>query len=383
MKHHMTCTVLALTLLTAPTASVFALDAPSLSKADFRVRYVDYNPADVIQLDAVIGVATHIVLEPGEEYRYHVFGDSAAYGFTYKDNHLFFKPVAEDANTNLIVVTNRRDYAFRISYSDNRNGRALYKLVVRYPDSDRKREAAAAQKAAISSAFSQVGQPINWETYTRSGNAPIAPVHTWDDGRQTWMQFASEADIPTVYRVTPDGQEVITNYHMADSRTMVLHRTSALWHLRLGRQVLAIQNGGYGKTPAPAHTGTASPNVQRVVKGAAPQTLPPSPDISKLPPEVIRETAPDPASARLIQINTIGDTSLTPTRVWEEAGRTWFQFSRAVPAVYLLDTNGVEQVVNATVYPNNTVAFDSVALRWMVRDGAASLTIDKRAEKWQ
>src|SRR3546814_8469612 len=109
---------------------------------------------------------------------------------------------------------------------------------------------------------------MNWQAYTRSGDAAIAPVHAWDDGRQTWLQFAPQADIPTVYRVTPDGQEVITNHHMADERTMVLHRTSALWHLRLGDQVLAIHNGAYGTTPVPAHTGTASPAVRRSVKGA-------------------------------------------------------------------------------------------------------------------
>lgn len=273
-KHFRSPQALALVLCLALPASALALETPRSSGLDHRVRQVNYNAANVIQLDAVIGVATHSVLEPGERYVYHVFGDSQAYAFTYKDNHLFFKPTAEDANTNLIVVTDRRDYSFRLTYSDNRESPALYKLVVRYPEAEARRQSQAVRKAAIERSLQSVGAPLNWQAYTRSGDASIAPVHAWDDGRQTWLQFAPEADIPTVYRVTPDGQEVITNYHMADDRTMVLHRTSALWHLRLGRHVLAIHNEAYGTTPVPAHTGTASPAVRRSVKGAAAQQLP-------------------------------------------------------------------------------------------------------------
>lgn len=251
-----------------------ALDVPKASRADHRVRYAAYNPADVIQLDAVIGVATHIILEEGETYNYHVFGDSAAYAFTYKDNHLFFKPIAQQANTNLIVVTNRRSYAFRLTYSDTPDARSLYKLIIRYPDSEAKRAQATRDQASIRTAFAQAGAPVNWQGYTQSGDLSLAPVHAWDDGHQTWLQFARQADIPTVYRVTPEGQEVITNYHMADDRTMVLHRTAARWHIRLGTQVLAIHNEAYGQTEVPAHTGTVSPEVVRTVSGAEPQTQP-------------------------------------------------------------------------------------------------------------
>lgn len=265
---------LALMLCLAIAGPALALETPRASRLDHRVRYVNYNAADVIQLDAVIGVATHIVLAPDERYVYHVFGDSQAYAFTYKDNHLFFKPTAEDANTNLIVVTDQRDYSFRLSYSDSRSAPALYKLVIRYPDAEARKRDQAAQQAAIERSLQAAPTRVNWLAYTRSGDAAIAPIHAWDDGHQTWLQFAPGADIPAAYRVTPDGQEVITNFHMADDRTLVLHRTSALWHLRLGDLVLAIHNETYGATPPPAHTGTTSPAVQRRVKKAPARNIP-------------------------------------------------------------------------------------------------------------
>lgn len=260
---------LALLLCLALPASAWALETPRSSRLDHRVRYVNYDPANVIQLDAVIGIATHIMLEPGETYQYHVFGDSQAYAFTYKNHHLFFKPTAEDADTNLIVITDRREYSFRLSYSHDRSAPALYKLVMRYPEVEARMKAQAAQKAAVERSLQASAGPMNWQAYTRSGDASLAPVHAWDDGRHTWLQFPPETDMPTAYRVTPDGQEVITNYHMADERTMVLHRTSPRWHLRLGNQVLAIHNEAFGLTPVPGHTGTASPTVRRTVKGTA------------------------------------------------------------------------------------------------------------------
>ncbi|OWT65541.1 TrbG/VirB9 family P-type conjugative transfer protein [Candidimonas nitroreducens] len=277
-----------LALYLALPASALALETPRSSRLDHRVRYVTYNAADVIQLDAVIGVATHIVLAPGEHYVYHVFGDSQAYAFTYKGNHLFFKPTAKDANTNLIVVTDRHDYSFRLSYSDQRGAPALYKLVIRYPEEETRQRDEAAQKAAIERSLKAVGHPLNWQAYTRSGDAALAPIHAWDDGRQTWLQFSSEADIPAVYRVTPDGQEVLTNFHMADERTMVLHRTSALWHLRLGNQVLAIHNEAYGAAPIPTRTGTVSPAVKRRITGTTAPQQSAAPRQSSMPVPAIR-----------------------------------------------------------------------------------------------
>lgn len=216
LRRHALACALGLALNLALSASALALEHPRAAQRDHRVRYVNYNAADVIQLDAVIGVATHIVLAPDERYVYHVFGDSKAYAFTYKDNHLFFKPTAQDANTNLIVVTNQHDYSFRLSYSDQRNAPALYKLVIRYPETEASKRDQAARQAAIEHSLQVSSTPVNWLAYTRSGDTAIAPVHAWDDGRQTWLQFAPGADIPAVYRVTPDGQEVLTNYHMAE-----------------------------------------------------------------------------------------------------------------------------------------------------------------------
>src|SRR5690606_24424286 len=50
---------LTLLLCLALPSSAWALETSRTSRLDHRVPYVNYDPANVIQLDAVIGVATH------------------------------------------------------------------------------------------------------------------------------------------------------------------------------------------------------------------------------------------------------------------------------------------------------------------------------------
>lgn len=351
------------------TTPAMALDAPKHSRADHRVRYANYNPADVINLNAVIGVASVIVLEDDEVYKFHVFGDSEAYEFTHYDNNLFFKPIADDADSNLIVITNKRNYSFKVSYSNDRNSQAMYKLVMRYPDTKAKERYQENKKQAVKQSFAKVGQPVNWASYTKSGDIELAPVHIWDDGRQTWMQFNDTAEIPAIYRVTSTGQEVITNHHMADPTTLVLHRTADRWHLRLGEQVAAIHNGNKGYVPYKPNTGTASPSVERVVIGAEKQELPqPAP---KLNPVTTTYEVPQPVSEKP------ATSTLAPTKVWVKDGQTWMQFrQKQLPSVRPLSEAGHPYNAKTLIRPKNTLVIQSTSAKWLISKGNDSITFD-------
>lgn len=251
-------------LLSAPS---WALDRPVATDYDHRVRLVAYNPLDVIQVDTVLGTATLIELEPGEKYVSHAFGDSAAYDFAERGDRVLLKPRAEQADTNLIVLTDRRNYAFRLSYSHDRHTSALYKLTIRHPDTEREAARNNAQRQQVAQALDSAQAARNWQAYTMSGHRSIAPIHAWDDGASTWFEFAPGQELPQIYQVDADGQEVIANRHMANPRTVVVDRVTALWRLRLGQQVLAIHNEAahHGRTQ-PLPTGTVSPDVKRVIR---------------------------------------------------------------------------------------------------------------------
>lgn len=244
-----------------------ALDTPSSSRYDHRIRYVTYNPADVVQVDTVLGVATHIVLEEGEEYITHAFGDSEAYAFARKGRHIFIKPQAELANTNLIVVTDRRSYKFRLQFRHDRNG-AIYELAFRYPDTAARQSRAAAERAKVEAGFHQGTGAYNLK-YTMSGDKDIAPVNAWDNGRFTYFKFSANADLPSIYFVDAEGNEsLMPRTTVGDSNNLiVVHKVNPKWMIRIGNRALAIFNEAYDPNGVPNDTGTASPAVRRVNKG--------------------------------------------------------------------------------------------------------------------
>lgn len=249
------------------TAPAFALEIPTSSRYDHRIRYVTYNQADVVQIDTVLGVATHIELEQGEEYVTHVFGDSASYAFTRKSNHIFIKPKAEQANTNLIVVTDRRSYKFRLEFKPSR-ANATYELSFRYPDTQARVTREKLEASAVDEAF-RVGPGGANLKYTMSGDLDIAPVNAWDNGRFTFFKFAANVDMPAIYMVDAEGKESLINTTAkgASNNIIMVQKVNPKFIIRLGNRALAVFNEAYDARGIDNTTGTASPGVERVIKG--------------------------------------------------------------------------------------------------------------------
>lgn len=241
-------------------APALALHHPKKSSFDARIRYTPYNAHDVVQLDAVIGIVTHVVLEEGEQYVTHAFGDAKAYAFAVEKNHLFLKPKAENADTNLAVVTDRRSYHFRLTFKPSIQSSSVYQLAFTYPET--------LKKAALEQEFNR-GSTYKYNlNYTMSGDKDIAPLHAWDNGSFTYFKFADQRDLPVIYMVDADGQESMVNRHSVgeSSNIVVVHKVHDRWILRLGDRALAIYNESYKDEEELPSTGTAAPTVQRVVK---------------------------------------------------------------------------------------------------------------------
>lgn len=255
-------------LVAATTTSALALDEPRSSRFDNRIRYTVYNPRDVVQLDAVIGIATHIVLEEGERYVTHAFGDAQAWSFAVEGHHVFIKPRAENAETNLTIVTDRRTYYFKLRYWPTRRANAVYGLSFTYPDSEGRKAQELARAAAVNEGFDAKRQGYNLN-YTMSGDLDLAPVNAWDNNEATYMKFPGNRDMPAIYMVDADGTESIVNRTTIGeaSDIVVLHKVNAKWILRLGDRALAVWNEAYDPNGVRNTTGTASPAVKRVIKG--------------------------------------------------------------------------------------------------------------------
>ena len=231
-----------------------------------RIRHVDYDPDEVVTIEGTIGVAVHIQLEPGEAYVAHAFGDGKAWDFAYRQHHLFVKPTAVDADTNLTVVTDRRSYHFALRLRMERGTVPTYEVAFRYRD----RRSRAAQQAALGEkleeAFARPPRQVNLR-YTMSGDTDIAPVNCWDDRLMTSFKFAGGADLPAIYMVDPDGRESVVDRHSAgpSNEIVVVHRVAARWVLRLGGRALAVWNDAYSPEGRTDGTGTSVPDARRVL----------------------------------------------------------------------------------------------------------------------
>lgn len=256
---------------------VQAANIPKGSIKDKRIQTAIYTPDDVFVVRTQVGVATVIQLETDER----ISGDSSAMGIgdaeawkmTSRGRNIFFKPVAERPDTNLLITTNKRTYAFDLK-STNGTPPPTYILRFDYPDTELAKQRATEQanakkrvKAAEAWVKVQSAPPLNANrNYWGRGNKNLAPTSVYDNGRFTYFSFNNGRDLPTIYKVLDDGSEVLLNTHI-DGDMVVVHETAQHFVLRLNRQVLGIENHGFNSNGQFNQTGTDDNSSIRLIKG--------------------------------------------------------------------------------------------------------------------
>lgn len=205
---------------------------PKPKAFDHRMTEVDYNPYDVINIRAAIGTVTVIQLESDEKVIKReqglMLGDAAAWGFDLVDNNIFFKPIAMNPDSNLILTTNKgRTYTFYLMMNEYPH----YMVKVNYPTPSKK------MNNEISPTPCSDGV-INFK-YEKWGDMALSPSLMWDDGRFTCLKFTNVVELPVIYQVLQDGSESMIQYHM-EKDTMVVHGTSSEFRLRIGELVLGL-----------------------------------------------------------------------------------------------------------------------------------------------
>lgn len=240
--------------------------------ADTRVQYFNYNENDVYTINTHIGKASLIQLENGESVDDEAsalgMGDAESWSLAVKGNNIIFKPIKAQPDTNIVLVTNRRTYAFDLRNAENFAPTYIARFI--YP----KEEVAPAkpEEKVVPATLQQVGVTAEGHTvwidskynmdYHYKGDKALKPTNVWNDGRFTYMRFNHGGDLPAIYRVLPDNSEMIVNQHI-ENDTVVLQEVSPVYRLRFGRQVGDVANMGV-KTPAFNETNTSQDGFVRV-----------------------------------------------------------------------------------------------------------------------
>ncbi|MDC4147465.1 TrbG/VirB9 family P-type conjugative transfer protein [Acinetobacter baumannii] len=269
----------------ASVLSIIAFSAnatikPTPISKDGRIMSVQYDRNEVIEIPTGIGVSTLIQLEDDEEVAEDDnkagagLGDLDAWQVDIRGNNIFIKPKARNPDTNMVIVTNKRTYA--LSLKSSAKGKAGYIVRFSYPDTQLAEEQAALKnslaiqnKIASSKgeATKNIGK-INMKGYFMRGDSQLAPKKMWDDGRFTYLQYPNSKDLPAVYRILPDGKEMLVNTHI-DNDVMVLQETAKGYMLRLGQSVLEVRNALYDPEGKFNALGTSQDDLIRLELGSA------------------------------------------------------------------------------------------------------------------
>lgn len=249
----------------------FALDKPSGSRADNRIQYTTYKDNDVVLVRAAVGRATHIVLAPDERILEMVAGNSEGWQVVDRRNNIYFKPKLDEADTNLLLTTNKRAYSFelRVVPADKA---PTYRLIFKYPQDDALRSAAEAEKRFVSGSLKEIpsmyAEHINANYTMQQGknSDSFKPVAAFDDGTFTYIKFPSGKDIPNVFRLMENGTEAIINSTVQDD-FVILEGVYKTMMIRANNAVIGLYNEHYIDGGKGTGTATASPTVERVIKG--------------------------------------------------------------------------------------------------------------------
>ncbi len=264
-------------------ALAFAELNPAKGVFDARVRVVDYNPADVVKLTTFYGVSTHVQFGLKESIKDVAVGDEQAWAIVPRGNHLFIKPKAQKADTNVTVVTDLRVYHFALVVEPHkvsdatawRDPSLVFSLSFRYPDEEASKLTADARAAEAKTRLGEMKGKLKAakagdanRDYWVAGSEEVSPTAARDDGRFIYLTFSNNRDMPAVYAVDSDGNEALVNTNV-EGNEIVVQRMVRKLTLRKGSAVACVVNksfdlnGGIDNT-----TGTVAPDVERVIKGA-------------------------------------------------------------------------------------------------------------------
>ncbi|WGL94062.1 TrbG/VirB9 family P-type conjugative transfer protein [Arsenophonus nasoniae] len=210
---------------------------PKSGGFDNRVQEVTYNPDDVTIIRAKAGAVTLIQFESSE----FVKGDSAglgigdplAWNITVKGNNVFLRPIAEQPDTNIIIVTNKRTYSLLLTTA-KKNPTFILRFL--YPKPFRQTVFFGEKQAKFPCGQ---GNVVNLK-YEVRGSQKIKPNAIWDNGLHTCFRWNQSVDLPIAFRILPDGNEQLVNYHM-EKNVMVVHDVSPEFILRLGNEVMEVK----------------------------------------------------------------------------------------------------------------------------------------------
>ena len=207
---------------------------PKSSIKDSRIRHVTYDADNVTEIPVAFGQVVTIELG-NEQITTTAQGDTLGWQVVKMNNRIFIKPATPSMkgvqSTNLNVITNKRNYYFRI-YNTTRNN-APYVVRFKYPGAVKKSRPGTSRLPAETHILNS--------KYMMSGDKEISVRRVYDDGTFTYFEFSGKSALPVIYIVNEDGKEEVANFRKRGNK-IVVEKINRMFSLRLGKKVKCIRN---------------------------------------------------------------------------------------------------------------------------------------------
>lgn len=234
-----TATALSLSLC---AFSTHAAKLPKPLSSDNRVKQVPYDPNQVYELVGTYGYQTSIEFEADEMVKVVALGDTIAWQSMPFRNRVFLKPVEDNADTNMTVITSKRTYYFQLNSTKVKSGQSYLVRFV-YPNARITSYNPEGETPAGSTPVTSSGTPASPNiNYGYSGDKEAIGVQgVMDDGQFTKFLIKKGADLPQFYRVLPDGTEAMVDARR-EGEYMVVKRLASMFVLRSGNAYVCVEN---------------------------------------------------------------------------------------------------------------------------------------------
>ena len=235
------------------------LSSPALAEraarpgtADARIKSYTYHENDVYYLKGHYGFTMVIEFSPKEKVDSISIGDSEAWQVIpgSRKNMIYIKPLEQNAETNMTVLTSKRIYTFELAADKAATPKSrdlTFRVEFRYPEEETLELASFGSKPAGKYNPLDGADASAWNfDYSYAGDRGLRPKRVFDDGTFTYFEFSKPGATPAIFSVDNEGNESLVNFNV-EGAYIIVNSTGRQFTLRDGDTTTCIFNDGYPK----------------------------------------------------------------------------------------------------------------------------------------
>lgn len=258
------------------------LSSPALAEraarpgtADARIKSYSYHENDVYYLKGHYGFTMVIEFSSKEKVDSISIGDSEAWQVIpgSRKNMIYIKPLEQNAETNMTVLTSKRIYTFELAADKAATPKSrdlTFRVKFRYPEEETLELAHFGSKPVGKYNPLDGADASAWNfDYSYAGDRSLRPKRVFDDGTFTYFEFSKPSTTPSIFSVDNEGNESLVNFNVEGSYVIV-NSTGRQFTLRDGDTTTCIFNDGYPKEKGKQEKPTPVAELKEKKVAAAP-----------------------------------------------------------------------------------------------------------------